>query len=71
MDSGASSYRRYLDGDDDGFVFIFILNEYMDGLHFYLNSLVGYIYCRRPNRGYFCQNYCQKPRFLGKLPFKT
>lgn len=36
MDSGASSYRRYLDGDDG---FVTIINEYMDGLRFYLNGI--------------------------------
>ncbi len=38
MDNGASSYRRYLDGDENGF--IDLVKEYKDGLMFYLNSIV-------------------------------
>ena len=41
MDNGASSYRRFLDGDDGGIVEI--IEEYKDGLVLYLNSLVGNI----------------------------
>ena len=38
MDNGASSYRRYLDGDENGF--IDLVKEYKDGLMLYLNSIV-------------------------------
>lgn len=38
MDTGASSYRRYLDGDQNGF--IELVRDYKDGLMLYLNSIV-------------------------------
>ena len=38
MDNGASSYRRFLEGDDDGIVQI--IKDHKDGLMFYLNSLL-------------------------------
>lgn len=38
MDTGASSYRRYLDGDENGF--IELVRDYKDGLILYLNSIV-------------------------------
>lgn len=38
MDNGASSYRRFLDGDDNGLVEI--IRSYNDGLTLYLNSFV-------------------------------
>ena len=70
MDSGASSYRRYLDGDDDGFVTI--INEYMDGLRFYLNSIVGNIYVAEDlTEDTFVKIITKKPRFSGKSSFKT
>ena len=36
MDNGASSYRRFLDGDDEGIVEI--IRDYKDGLILYLNG---------------------------------
>ena len=39
MDNGASSYRRFLDGDDNGFAEI--VRDYKDGLILYLNGVVG------------------------------
>lgn len=41
-DNGASSYRRFLEGDDDGIVDI--VNSYKDGLILYLNQYVSNIY---------------------------
>ena len=41
MDNGASSYRRFLDGDNNGFVEI--VRIYNDGLVLYLNSFVNNI----------------------------
>ena len=38
MDNGASSYRRFLDGDDSSFVEI--IRDYYDGLTLYLNVYV-------------------------------
>lgn len=42
MDNGAGSYRRFLDGDDDGIVEI--VRDYKDGLIFYINSYVNNIH---------------------------
>ena len=70
MDRGASSYRRFLDGDDSGFVTI--INEYMDGLRFYLNSIVGNIYVAEDlTEDTFVKIVTKKPRFSGKSSFKT
>ena len=41
MDNGASNYRRFLDGDDEGLTFI--IKAYKDGLILYLNSYVNNI----------------------------
>ena len=38
MDNGASSYRRFLEGDDDGIVEI--IKDHKDGLMLYLNSFL-------------------------------
>ena len=38
MDNGASSYRRFLDGDDNGITEI--VENYKDGLILYLNGYV-------------------------------
>ena len=42
MDNGASSYRRYLDGDDTGIVEI--IRDYKDSLTLYINSYVHNIF---------------------------
>ena len=42
MDSGADSYRRFLDGDDEGLAEI--VREYKDGLILYLNGYVNNLY---------------------------
>ena len=41
MDNGASSYRRFLDGDDNGLAEI--VRDYSDGLILYLNGIVNNI----------------------------
>ena len=41
MDNGASSYRRFLDGDDKGLEEI--VRDYRDGLILYLNGVVNNI----------------------------
>ena len=70
MDNGASSYRRFLDGDDSGLVEI--IRDYKDGLILYLNSII-------PN-GTMAEELCEdtfvrlavkKPRFDGRSGFKT
>ena len=42
MDNGASSYRRFLDGDDKGLAEI--VGDYKDGLILYLNGYVNNIF---------------------------
>ena len=41
MDNGASSYRRFLDGDDSGMVEL--VRDYKDGLLLYLNSYINFV----------------------------
>ena len=38
MDNGASSYRRFLDGDDQGMEEL--IRDYKDGLLLYLNKYI-------------------------------
>ena len=42
MDNGASSYRRFLEGDDNGIVEI--IRDYKDGLILFLNRYVNNIH---------------------------
>lgn len=59
MDNGASSYRRFLEGDDEGIVEI--IRDYKDGLILFFESLCQqHTYSRRISRGYFFQNCHQK-----------
>ena len=48
MDNGASSYRRFLDGDDKGLAEI--VRDYRDDLILYLNGIVNSI-CTAANAG--------------------
>ncbi len=70
MDNGASSYRRFLDGDDEGIVEI--IKEYKDGLSLYLNGYVGNIFVAEElMEEVFFKLVIKKPRFTGKYSFKT
>lgn len=70
MDIGADSYRRFLEGDDDGF--IEIIKEYKDGLIFYLNSFVCNIHTAEElTEDTFVKIVIKKPRYAGKSSFKT
>lgn len=70
MDNGASSYRRYLSGDDNGIVEI--IRDYKDGLIFYLNSFVGNIHIAEEiMEEAFVKIAVKKSRFSGKSSFKT
>ena len=42
MDNGASNYRRYLDGDDEGLTEI--IREYKDSLLLFINGYVKNIF---------------------------
>ncbi len=70
MDNGASSYRRYLDGDDSGLSEI--VETYKDGLILYINTFVNNI-CAAEElaEDTFFRLITKKPRFSGKCSFKT
>ena len=70
MDNGASSYRRYLDGDDIGLTEI--IREYKDGLTLYINSYVDNIFTAEDlMEDTFFKLATKKPRFSSKSSFKT
>lgn len=70
MDNGASSYRRYLDGDDTGIVEI--IKEYKDGLILYINGYVKNIFIAEDlTEETFFKLASRRPRFAGKSSFKT
>ena len=70
MDNGASSYRRFLEGDDDGIVEI--IKDYKDGLMLYLNSFVQNIHIAEDlTEDTFVKLIARRPRFSGKSTFKT
>jgi len=70
MDNGASSYRRYLDGDDTGIVEI--IKEYKDGLILYINGYVNNIFTAEDlMEETFFKLATKRPRFSGKSSFKT
>ena len=70
MDNGASSYRRFLDGDDSGFVEI--VRDYKDGLILYLNSFVNNIYTAEElAEETFVKLGIKKPKYKQKASFRT
>jgi RNA polymerase sigma-70 factor (ECF subfamily) len=70
MDNGASSYRRYLDGDDSGITDI--IRDYKDGLTLYINSYVNNIFTAEDlMEDTFFKLAAKKPRFSGRSSFKT
>lgn len=70
MDNGASSYRRFLDGDDSGLVEI--IRDYKDGLILYLNSIIpNGIPAEELCEDTFVRLAVKKPRFDGRSGFKT
>ena len=70
MDNGASSYRRFLDGDDQGMVEI--IRDYKDGLTLYLNGFVHNIFAAEElMEETFFKLAVKKPRFSGDKAFKT
>ena len=70
MDNGAVSYRRFLDGDDSGFVEI--IKNYKDGLIIYLCSVTGNVHVAEDlTEDTFVRIITKKPRFTGKASFKT
>ena len=70
MDHGASSYRRFLNGDETGLVEI--IRDYKDGLIFYLNSFVGNFHTAEElAEDTFVKLGTKKPKDKGKGSFKT
>lgn len=69
-DNGASSYRRFLNGDDEGLTEI--VRDYKDGLMLYLNGFVNNISTAEElMEETFFKIITKKPRFREKNPFKT
>lgn len=70
MDNGASSYRRFLDGDEEGMVEI--VRDYKDGLILYLHSFVGDLHLAEElAEDAFVKLGTRRPRDRGKAAFKT
>ena len=70
MDNGASSYRRFLDGDDNGLAEI--VRDYSDGLILYLNGIVCNIFVAEDlMEETLYKIITKKPRFNAKYSFKT
>ena len=70
MDNGASSYRRFLDGDDKGLSEI--VRDYRDGLILYLNGIVNNIFIAEElMEETLFKIITKKPRFNAKYSFKT
>lgn len=70
MDNGAESYRRYIDGDDDGLVEL--IRDYKDGLTLYLTGITGsFSLAEELMEETFFKLAVKKPKFSGKSSFKT
>ena len=70
MDNGASSYLRFLDGDDNAFVAI--IRDYKDGLILYLDSFTHNIYAAEElMEDTFVKIVTKKPAFHRGSSFKT
>jgi len=70
MDNGAGSYRRFLDGDNQGMADI--LRDFKDGLIFYIRNYVGDIHIAEElTEDTFFRLMTKKARFSGKGSFKS
>ena len=70
MDNGASSYRRFLNGEKDALTEI--IKEYKDGLTFFLNGFCCNLSeAEDMTQETFIKLYVKKPKFNGKSSFKT
>ena len=70
MDNGASSYRRFLDGDENGIVQI--IKEYKDGLILYLNGFVRNVHTAEEiAEETFVKLVAKRPKFSKNSAFKT
>lgn len=70
MDNGAGSYRRFLDGEEEGFYEI--VRDHKDGLILYVNTYVNSL-CESEEivQETFARLAIRKPRFFGRSSFKT
>ena len=70
MDNGASSYHRFLNGDDSGF--IEIVRDYKDGLILYLYSFTNNIHIAEDlAEDTFVKLGIKRPKDSGKASLKT
>ncbi len=70
MDNGASSYRRFLDGDKNAL--IDIISDHREGLVLFLsNYMPDFGLAEEIAEETFVKLYVDKPRFSGKCSFKT
>ena len=70
MDNGASSYRRFLDGDK--FALVEIIRDYKDGLIFFINGFVKDLgVAEELAQDTFVRLYVKKPKYSEKSGFKT
>ena len=70
MDNGASSYRRFLNGDENGFVEI--VEQYGTNLMFFINGFVrNTAVAEDLMEETFCDLIFYKNRYKGKSSFKT
>lgn len=70
MDNGAGSYRRFLDGDDNGIAEI--VTAYKDGLILYLNGYVKNISVAEDlAEDTFFRLMIRKPKFWGRSSFRS
>ena len=70
MDNGASSYRRFLDGDDYGMEEL--IRDYKDGLVLYLNSYLNdFSVAEDCVQDTFITLAIKKPKYRGESSFKT
>ena len=70
MDIGASSYRRFLEGDKNALTEI--IREYRDGMVLYIGSFTDNIcIAEEIVEEVFIKLYVKRPKFSGKSTFKT
>ena len=70
MDRSKEIYQRFLDGDEDALCEL--LDEYKDGLTFYINSIVGNLtVAEEVMLDTFTKLTVKQPRFNGDSEFKT
>ena len=70
MDNGASSYHRFLEGDESGLEEL--VEAYSDNLIFFINSFMNNLTLSEDLMSdTFLELILKKPRFVGDSSFKT